>query len=921
MPINNEALQQQLIKDLLIESYDGLDRFDREMLTLEQGQGQPETLNIVFRVIHTIKGTAGCIGLGKIESVAHIGENLLSLLRDGKRQINPGMVGALLEYSDALKEMLHCLEQTGAEGGKDYTPLLDKLQKYASAEALAAETVDTASAPPATDNAVPAPTPEATAPVWGLFADEPATAPTTAPNTVEAAAPPQATLAWGLFEEETAATGPVTPAVPPATPRANEPTVVESGAAPIKPPTASVVDSAVRVDVGQLDKLMNLVGELVLARNQILQFTSTTKEPTLLNASQRLNLITTELQESVMKTRMQPIENIWSKFPRIVRDVARELGKKVQLVMEGNDTELDRTIIEAIKDPLTHIVRNSIDHGIEKAGPRLQAGKPEEGLLVLRAFHEGGQVNLEIMDDGAGINVSRVKAKAVEKGLITAEHAARMPDREAFGLIFLPGFSTAERVTNVSGRGVGMDVVRTNIEKIGGSVDVLSEPGQGTTLKIRIPLTLAIIPALIVTSHEERFAIPQVSLLELVRLEGAAAQKGLELLYGSLVYRLRGKLLPLVSLRNALSDATGESAATFLDTRHQGDPGEIFQKARDAHRAWLARLRQVIDGELAMSPEEAGSHQHCALGKWLYAEGLKNYNGIQQLRFLEKTHEAFHKLVREILTHKAAGDQGKCEAGWKKLAGISDRVLALLVEAENRILESQAVSIVVLQADGRQFGLIVDAINDTEEIVVKPLGKQLKHLPCYAGATIMGDGRVALILDVLGLAQQSRIIAESRDRRTTEAAVATGNPEDRQTLLLFEAGANSRLAIPLSMVARLEEFPRESIERAGDQQVVQYRGQILPLIQVSDYLTGATSDGATADPMQVVVYSDRGRSIGLVVGKIHDIVEEALSVRREAPRRGIAGSAVIQERVTDLVDVRSIISSAEPDFYNEASRD
>ena len=559
----------------------------------------------------------------------------------------------------------------------------------------------------------------------------------------------------------------------------------------------SAADSAIRVNVDQLDKLMNLVGELVLARNQIVQHCALANENNLIAASQRLNLITTELQEGVMKTRMQPIGNVWAKFPRIVRDVAHELGKQVQLVMVGDKTELDRTIIEAIKDPLTHIIRNAVDHGLETPDVRAQAGKTAEGTITLRAFHEGGQVNIEIMDDGRGINVGKVKQKAVEKGLLTAEAAARLSDREVFNLIFLPGFSTADKITNVSGRGVGMDVVKTNIEKIGGSVDVLSDAGRGSTIKIKIPLTLAIIPALVITSGGARFAIPQVSLLELVRLEAEQARKGIEMLYGAPVYRLRGQLLPLCYLNKV------------LELRAKGTATEA--------------------------------------------------------------------------------------------APVSD-----------------AVNIVILQADGRQFGLVVDEINDTEEIVVKPLGKQLKGIACFAGATIMGDGRVALILDGLGVAQHANVVNEVRDRSLTEKPKTEAAANHRQTLLLFDASKGSRMAIPLSMVARLEEFPRSKVERSGTQEVVQYRGQILPLIRVSDHVTSvsaATSD--LQDPMQVVVYSELGRSVGLVVGRISDIVEEAIMVKRDAAAQGILGSAVIQEKVTDLLDVPAVIRAADPTFYTE----
>lgn len=745
MAIKDE-LQQQLIKDLLIESAEGLDRFDREMLALEKGAGSPETPNIVFRVIHTIKGTAGCLGLTKIESVAHVGENLLSGLREGKISASPSLIAALLAYADALRQMLRSLETAGNEGDADYSDLLKQLQDLQSGKPV--------------DAAVVIPQqPEKQ--VWGLFDDEPLT-----------------TFAASLSDK-----------IPPTSVPLLD-TTASVASVPTHAPSAA--DSAIRVNVEQLDKLMNLVGELVLARNQIMQHSSVAQESGLLAASQRLNNITSELQEGVMKMRMQPIGNIWAKFPRIVRDVARELGKQVQLVMVGDKTELDRTIIEAIKDPLTHIVRNSIDHGIEQPDQRAKAGKVAEGIITLRAFHEGGQVNIEIMDDGRGINVAKVKQKAIEKGLLTSEAAARMADRDVFNLIFLPGFSTAEKVTNVSGRGVGMDVVKTNIEKIGGSVDVLSETGQGSTIKIKIPLTLAIIPALVVTSGGERFAIPQVSLLELVRLEAEQARKGIEILYGTQVYRLRGQLLPLCYLNQEL----GLVAAT--------------------------KAEQISD----------------------------------------------------------------------------------------------AVNIVILQADERQFGLIVDEINDTEEIVVKPLGKQLKGINCFAGATIMGDGRVALILDVLGLAQHANIINEVRDHSLADKTKAEAHGKDKQTLLLFDVSNNNRMAIPLMMVARLEEFPRSKVERSGAQEVVQYRGQILPLIRIADHVSTANAISIEQqDPMQVVVYSEQGRSIGLVVGHISDIVEEIVTVKRDAAARGILGSAVIHEKVTDLLDVPAVIRAADPSFY------
>jgi len=541
---------------------------------------------------------------------------------------------------------------------------------------------------------------------------------------------------------------------------------------------------------------MTMVSELVLTRNQLLEIVRRHDDSEFKTPLQRLSNVTAELQEGVMKTRMQPIGNIWSKFPRTVRDVATTCGKQIRLEMVGKETELDKTIIEAIKDPITHIVRNSADHGIETPAVRMAAGKSPEGRLLLRAYHEGGQVNIEITDDGAGLDLDKLRRKAVEKGLITQEQTARMGERETASLIFLPGFSTAEKVTNVSGRGVGMDVVKTNIEKIGGTVDVQSKLGTGTTVRMKIPLTLAIIPALIVTSGGDRYAIPQISLLELVRLDGDEAMKAIELIQGAPVYRLRGRLLPLVYLNRELK----------VDT-----------SAQNGTKATLA-------------------------------------------------------------------------------------------------------NIVVLQADERQFGLVVDEINDTEEIVVKPLGKQLKGIKTFAGSTIMGDGRVALILDVLGLAQTSNVVSESREHTMAdESSQIAATSNGKQTMLLFQCGDTARVAMQLSMVARLEEFKPDMIEKAGDRQVVQYRGQIMPLIRVSDFLHAGAGDlsGSGIEAMQVVVYSEQGRSVGLVVDRILDIVEESIVPQHPSRRDGLLGSAVIQQRVTDLLDVRGLVRSANPDFFEK----
>lgn len=781
-------MSDDIVREFLVESSENLDLLDRELINLEKDPGNRGTLASIFRTIHTIKGTCGFLGFTKLESVAHVGENLLSKLRDGVLALNPEMTTALLAMVDAIRQMLASVEAIGNEGERNDQELIQTLTRLLQGSAAATKTDANADAISESSTASPltpvdfapaepvTPPPSPTTPTASVVSQpiEPVTA---AAPIAEAASKVEAKAE---HIEHVADHGPATSA--------------ESGAQSQSRTAAS--ESSIRVDVTLLDKLMNLVGELVLARNQILQFSNATEDAGLLAPSQRLNLITTELQEGVMKTRMQPIGNIWSKFPRTVRDVATMCGKQVRIEMEGKETELDKTIVEAIKDPLTHIVRNSVDHGIEKPEKRVAVGKPAEGRLLLRAYHEGGQVIIEISDDGGGLDGDRIRRKAVEKGLITPEQAARMGEREGVNLIFLPGFSTAEKVTNVSGRGVGMDVVKTNIEKIGGTVDVQSKAGTGTTVRMKIPLTLAIIPALIVTSGGDRYAIPQISLLELVRLDGEDAQKGIELIQGVPVHRLRGRLLPLVYLN------------------------------------------------------------------------------------------------RELKVEDEAPDLSKLPA----------------------------VNIVVLQADERQFGLVVDEINDTEEIVVKPLGKQLKGIKTFAGSTIMGDGRVALILDVLGVAQTSNVVSESRERALsdTEQHVASTGGE-RQTMLLFQCGANGRMAMDLSLVARLEEFKPEMVECAGDAQVVQYRGQIMPLLRVSDVLPGGHGGNGNGHDrrdlttaLQVVVYSEKGRSVGLVVDRILDIVEETFVPQRPSKRDGLLGSAVIQQRVTDLLDVRGFVRTANP---------
>ncbi len=743
------------VQEFLVESDENLSAVEQDLVDLEGHPNQEGALARIFRAIHTIKGTCSFLGYSKLEGLAHTGETLLSLARDGERALTNDVVSALFKMVDAVRQMLGAIEQTGNDGTNEYQDLKNILVALQKGEMP----------PSATEKPGPS-----------------VSSPESVPKAAEVSDKSQEQLT-GV--ETSAAEVKEVPVSPPQS-SVKKTNAAPTAAADVKGPSAA--ESSIRVDVGLLDKLMNMVGELVLTRNQIGQGLSKLEDPSLLHASQRLSLITTELQEGIMKTRMQQIGNIWSKFPRVVRDLAPTLGKEIRLEMEGKDTELDKTLIEAIKDPLTHLVRNSVDHGIEIPAIREERGKPREGLLLLRAYHEGGQVNIEITDDGGGINVDRVVEIAIKKGVTTAEQVSKMSERELLGLIFQSGFSTAEKVTNVSGRGVGMDVVKTNIEKIGGTIDISSAPGHGSTFKLKVPLTLAIIPALIVTSAGERFAIPQASLLELVRVDGENGVQNIEYIQGAPVYRLRGQLLPLVYLNKVIN-----------------------------------------------------------LGTQPYSE-------------------------------------------------------------EEDDMSSIASNIVVLQDDGRRFGLVVDEVNDTEEIVVKPLSKQLKGIPIFAGATIMGDGKVALILDVLGLVQKANLRDGDKVQSDSEAMNGSTNAEHTlQTLLLVQVGSQGRVGIPVSHIARLEEMQEKVKEVAGGHEVVQYRGTILPVFRLSSMLAACGFETEEqSGTFQMVVVRSKERQVGIMVDRIMDIVDVSLGPLTRSDQPGILGSAVVQDRVTDLLDIESV---------------
>jgi len=502
---------REFIAEFLVESVENLDQLDRDLLALEERPDDPDRVASIFRAVHTIKGNSGFFGFSKLGALTHSGEHLLGRLRDGKLSLDGRVTGSLYSMVDAVRSILRSIEETGAEGDHDFRELSRTLATVATAEAATARDA-AASASSAMPASTPTPKPQS--------ADEPAPTPP-----VLVAPLPVAPL-------------PVAPAPVASAPVASAPAA--------SAPAAAVTESTIRVDVGLLASILDLVGELVLARNQLRSID--TPDPAIQAVSQRINAVTTALQETAVKTRMQPIDHVFSKFPRTVRDLAVACGKEVQFQIDGADTELDRTLVESIRDPLTHLIRNAVDHGIEPPDVRAAAGKPRAGRLRLRAFQESGQVVIEVADDGAGIAVEAVRAKAVARGLVSADQAATLPEDRVLQFIFEPGFSTAAQVTSVSGRGVGMDVVRTNIEAISGTVDIQSVAGRGTTVRVRVPLTLAIVPALIVRCAGERFAIPQVAVTELVRLRPGAAGPRIEGLADAPVMRVRGRLVPVVFL-------------------------------------------------------------------------------------------------------------------------------------------------------------------------------------------------------------------------------------------------------------------------------------------------------------------------------------------------------------------------------------
>lgn len=698
----------ELLQEFLNETAENLEIADNELVKFERDPDDKEALATIFRLVHTVKGSCGFIGLPRLERVAHAAETLLGRVRDGEIVVDAAIVTATLDAIDRVRSITAGLAQTETEPEGDDTALIERLE--------------------------------------GLAAEDRAAQDDKAGNGSAACAPP-----------EPASTDPSEEQDPPALGR--------GGAA-----------QTIRVSVDLLEELMTGVSELVLTRNQLMQERRREDAADLALPIDRLSAQIGRLQESVMRTRMQPISGAWNILPRMVRTLSVDLGKRIDLVMEGGDTELDRQMLELIKDPLAHMVRNSADHGLEAPAERAAAGKGETGTISLSATQEGGHITITLEDDGRGINTHRLREKAVASGVMTVAEAKAAGEPQLCRLIFHPGMSTAEAVTNVSGRGVGMDVVRANVEKIGGAIEVDSTPGQGTRFKLRIPLTLAIMPALIVGVGEARFAVPQIAVAELVRT-GEGSEHRIEHVAGAPVLRLRGRLLPLATLSTALYGASPDDPA---------------------------------------APDNAADY------------------------------------------------------------------------------------ILVIRSAGLHFGIIVDRIYDTEELVVKPVSRTLSHLPLYSGNAILGDGNVIMILDMNGIAADLADVAGEDPANDDKAAA----PEDgRDAMLVFRAGRDVQpFAVPLSLVTRIEDLDAAAVERAGGGYVVQLRERLVPLVGMDETWSPAETGRQIA-----LVFSDLHDTVALAVDEVIDIVDAAVSLEISSSDPARLGTAIIAGKATDLIDVAYLL--------------
>ena len=742
-----------ILVEFIVEAREILDQLDLDFVQLEITPDDKKLVGNIFRAMHTLKGSSGFFAFKRLEKVSHAGESLLGKIRDGQLTLDTQKATILLSALDCLRVIIEGIEATQTEPTGDDSALVENLLALAAGKEANVPAQATPPAQPAATaqpQVVAAPIPE---PTSQAVAPEPPIASTNSSVVIGSEDSESTEQVWAPDPADIVKT--------------------QESAAPVK------------VSLELLDKLMNLVSEMVLARNRLLPFTNQFSDHDFSSAVRVVDLLTLELQERMMKTRMQPISQVWTKFPRLMRDVSNQCGKQVSLIQEGSETELDRTLLDAIRDPLVHIIRNSIDHGIEIPEERISLGKPELGKVLLRASHENGMVVIEIADDGAGVDFDLVRQKAIEKNLVSLQQAQELTDMQLLEFIFLPGFSTKSQVSNLSGRGVGMDVVKTNISNIGGSIDINSKRGVGTNIRLKIPLTLAIMPALFVRCGSEPYAIPQNSVLEMVRLDLSEATTGLEDFYGTPVFRLRNQLVPILFLNHQL---------------------EVSQD----------------------------------------------------------------------------------------------------LPADDAIL-----NIAILQSSGIRFGLVVDEVLNMQEVVVKPLGPLLKDVKDFAGATILGNGRVALILDIDGIAIQSGMVAKIQSRPLNAESVQERSYEEDVAMLSFELEGQSRLAIYLENVERLEMISPKQVQRNGNRDVIQYGKEIMHLLYLNHYIEGAKKVKASStedEVIPVIVHYTNGIPVGLVVSQVHDIIHVSKNLHEaNPPQKGLLGCVSLNDQVINVIDLQEIL--------------
>ena len=820
-----EIEDDEILQGFIEESLEHLADIENDLLAIEEGGENidEDLVNKVFRAAHSIKGGAGFMGLSTIQDLSHATENVLGMIRSKKLIPTPEIINVLLIAADALQSMITDIQNSNEVDISSHLTPLNAIADGSFSQA-AAEPKEILKAEPEE----------------AQTAEPKLTLDTEDAQVVAEPLPQENHLPEEQLEEET---GPA-PIQAQSLPAVEPPAGSGSGVAKSTQAPPAKAEASLRVHVSLLDSLMNLAGELVLSRNQLLQ---TIGSDDLRNAEavgQRIDLITSELQEAIMLTRMQPIGNVFNKFPRVVRDLSKQLNKTIDLTIVGKDVELDKTIIEAINDPLTHLVRNSVDHGIEKPSDRKKAGKNETGLVILKAYHEAGQVVIEISDDGKGLDGDALAASAVNKGLITSEQAQIMSDKEKVNLIFLPGFSMAKEITDVSGRGVGMDVVKTNLDQLGGNVDIISEKGSGTTISIKLPLTLAIIPCQIIETAGERYAIPQVNLEELLRIPAGQVKERVERVGDAEVVRLRGVLLPLIRL----ADVIGIERTYY-------DPATDEMKPD--------RRERIFDRRGKDSP--------------LFHNGSESE--------LESTNRR-HERPRSIIDRRAAA--------------------------------SSALNIVVVSTGSMKYGLIVDRLQDSEEIVIKPLGRHLQQCKGYAGATIMGDGRIALILDVSNIARMAHLTSIDGSDRASEVARAAEAEikaiKDKQSLLIFKNSEIEHFAVPLNQVERIEKIKRSDIEELGGKRIMKYRGGSLSLICVDD--VAMVQPIADHESLLVIVFNIANRSVGLLATGPIDALEVSADIDDTTLNQpGIMGSIIIDSQTTMLVNVYEMVQTLFPHWF------